>query len=272
MKRLSILALCLLSLVVLADRRGQIMSQRAPASGGGGPTPPTSNPPGIWLDVLQYVTNSTADATVVTTYTNYGVFGGFFYSGSTTNYTFETNSGGYFTAVAGAGAGAFWSPASGTNTQQYFQTNFGTIAYRVLQANFNHSPGPIQTGSDPPTVGAHYAYVQFSGGTVFFDWGESTDGPNRISQTAPSDGLNIFLNFVYVKSNDLMQIWINGTNWLQGTGKTALIQATNIAAGPLVFWQDFGFDQKQVKRILMWRYALTPSEITSLDTWMTAMP
>lgn len=285
MKKIFAIAVCLLALwttLAVADRRGQIMVQR-PRSAASALAPPTTDQPGIWLDVLQQVTNGFADFTITTNCTNYGFLGGYFsvetVSAFRTNNIFRTIGGGALTSIAGAP-----SPYSGfrwftngvdANNQCYFQSNYGTLAVRFNLKTSDIGGQFIQTGTLTPPG---YCLLQLVSGTWYSDWGQPGVA-NRISKAAPVGSTNTWLNVVYVKSNDLMQIWIAGTNWTQTAGHSteSLYPTNNYAGGPLELMKNCdpngtGATNYLYKRILMWRTAVPPSEMSALNTWMTAMP
>jgi len=280
-RKLLIILVCLTALWVVADRRGQIMEQRPPA-GGSSPMPPTSTGPGIWVDVIQYVTNSLFDFTAVTNETNYGFMGGWFPnnygSGNpATNIIYRTIAGGALTGISPTTAGIVWMTNGDitANNQCYFQSNYGTIAIRLNCKNYglDSALAPLQTGTTGPTgPGPGYVYPHIFSGTIRFDWGQPGIA-SRLLITPPVGTENTWLNIVYVKSNDLMQCWIAGTNFLESTGhSTDSLFPTNNYAGPLHLLQGLTATNFLTKRILFWRTVLTPLEITNLHTWMTSMP
>lgn len=238
--------------------------------------PPTSSGPGIWLDVLEQVTNGLTDFTLVTNCTNYGFLGGYFHDVNSppTNHFYRTISGGALTGRAPGTRELTWlTNGVDGNNQCYFQSNFGTAAFRLNSKDYDHAPGAIQTGTTGPTgPGAGYLYCQYISGTVYFDWGQPSLA-NRISVSAPASFNNTWVNLVYVKSNALMQIWTNGALWTQSTGHSGeSLFPTNNYAGPLNFLNGLTTTNFLTKRILLWREVLTPTEIANLDTWMSAMP
>jgi hypothetical protein len=129
----------------------------------------------------------------------------------------------------------------GSNKINVGTANFASIASQLtisFWANGNVNALPAQTSileatnnNNQREVNIHFPW---SNSNIYWDCGNATGGTDRINQLAITPQIEgVWNHWAFTKNTatGVMNIYLNGTLWLSGTGKTIPIAITNLVLG-----------------------------------------
>lgn len=235
------------------------------------PGPPTTNGPTMWLDVSSLTNLS--DGQPFTSWTDRTINAYVWIEDTTTlanitnSFRFHTNFGG---VVAPSNTANYGMRYPGLSSNMFGRSNPPvqvSAAMRVYMRNLADGSGQLFLGGSNSPADYLYLFWWNNGipGEMYADFGNSS--PTRINSGVALP-LSNWVNLIFTRrSTNWTQVWSNGILWFQGTNN-----AVNFSA-PIMYNASLFGDVKSnrvfVKRFLTWSNALSDSEVSDLNNWMT---
>lgn len=156
-----------------------------------------------------------------------------------------------FVAGLTAGGDDSYLKFDGSQSVNVNTSAFGNIDNEITVSFWSYGDPAIMPanstvfeGSDNSNNRQANVHLPWSDGTVYWDCGNDGTGFDRIQKAASAadyEGKWTYWTFTKNISTGSMKIYLNGTLWISGSGKTKPITITKFNIGSAVTWANFHF-------------------------------
>jgi hypothetical protein len=147
-------------------------------------------------------------------------------------------------------------------------TNEITVSFWAFgEANQLPANTSIMEGLGPTGQREINMHLPWSNENIYWDCGDLSgfDRINKLAIVSEYEGQWNHWAFVKNATTGIMQIYLNGSLWHSGTGKTKPIEIASLVVGKSA---DYGFNYKgSIDELVIWKKALSASEIAN---WMNS--